>query len=88
MTRSKPLHVGIGIALAILFTVTTSSLEAGWHHAPVQRAAHASSGGSSGGSSGHCHGGLVRGLLGSLHQHLSLILQLQLHAPLRILLQG
>ena len=69
MTRSKPLHVGIGIALAILFTVTTSSLEAGWHHAPVQRAAHASSGGSSGGSSGHCHGGLVRGLLGSLHQH-------------------
>ena len=49
MTRSKPLHVGIGIALAILFTTATSSVEAGWHHAPVQRTAHASSGGSSGG---------------------------------------
>ena len=69
MTRSKPLYVGTGIALAVLFSIATSSLEAGWHHAPVQRTAHASSGGSSGGSSGHCHGGLVRGLLSSLHQH-------------------
>ena len=69
MTRSKPLYVGTGIALAVLFSIATSSLEAGWHHAPAQRTVHASSGGSSGGSSGHCHGGLVRGLLSSLHQH-------------------
>ncbi len=69
MTRSKPLYVGTGIALALLFSIATSSLQAGWHHAPVQKTGHASSGGSSGGSSGHCHGGLVRGLLSSLHHH-------------------
>ena len=29
MTRSKPLYVGTGIALAVLFSIATSSLEAG-----------------------------------------------------------
>ncbi len=73
MMRTQRILTITGLSLAVLLSVAITSAQAGWHHAPVQRVSHASSGGScggsSGGSSGHSHGGLIQNVLSSLHQH-------------------
>ena len=73
MMRTQRILTITGLSLAVLLSVAITSAQAGWHHAPVKRVSHASSGGScggsSGGSSGHSHGGLIQNVLSSLHQH-------------------
>ena len=73
MMRTQRILTITGLSLAVLLSVAITSVQAGWHHAPVQRVSHASSGGScggsSGGSSGQSHGGLIQNVLSSLHQH-------------------
>ncbi|MCP3695220.1 MAG: hypothetical protein GY917_23685, partial [Planctomycetaceae bacterium] len=73
MMRTQRILTITGLSLAVLLSVAITSAQAGWHHAPVKRVSHASSGGScggsSGGSSGHSHGGLIQNMLSSLHQH-------------------
>ena len=73
MMRTQRILTVTGLSLAVLLSVAVTSAQAGWHHAPVKRVSHASSGGScggsSGGSSGHSHGGLIQNMLSSLHQH-------------------
>jgi len=69
MMRTQRILTVTGLSLAILLSVAITSAQAGWHHAPVKRVSHASSGGSCGGSSGHSHGGLLQNVLSSLHQH-------------------